>query len=171
MKNVFLTGFMGCGKSRVARCLSAWYGAPCLETDQMVEQQAGCSVRELFETKGEAFFRQLEREVLHNIPDYAVVATGGGLPCQGDNMDWMLSQGHVFYLQVPAGLLAQRLDTPSSRARRPLLPPEKDLSDYVRTTLAAREPFYLRADHIIDAGVRPTPEVVREIAGIISTLP
>ena len=166
MRNVFLTGFMGSGKSCIARYISKRYGVICLETDSLVEAQAQCTIREIFERHGETYFRELERQVLHDIPDYAVVSTGGGLPCHFDNMEWMREQGTVFYLKARTDVLAARLDTPGSRAKRPLLPDTAQLAPYIETTLEKREPFYLQADHVIDVSDLSVRDIVKQIIDI-----
>lgn len=168
MRNVFLTGFMGSGKSRIARYISKRYGIACLETDNLIESRAQCTIREIFEQHGEPYFRELERQVLHDIPDYAVVSTGGGLPCHFDNMEWMRAQGTVFYLKARTEVLAARLDTPESRAKRPLLPDTAQLIPYIEATLKIREPFYLQADYTIDVSDLSVRDIVKQIIDTIS---
>ena len=81
---VFLVGYMGCGKSSIGRALARRLGFRFLDTDALLEQRCGRSVREIFASEGEERFRELERDVLSELvagagPD-AVVATGGGAP-------------------------------------------------------------------------------------------
>lgn len=151
---IFLLGFMGSGKTYWARRLAERLGWNFLDLDEVVKQRAGCSVAQIFEEKGEAAFRELERETLHSLTflENTVVATGGGTPCFYDNLDWMRARGLTIYLQAPAPLLAQRLQP--EKALRPLLAylPENGLLPFIEGKLAERLPFYEQADKTIQMG-------------------
>ena len=92
---IFLTGFMGSGKSYTGRRLSEALGIPFIDLDHWIEDQEGQSIQAIFEKSGEAAFRQIEREALHQMIAYeqAVIACGGGAPCFFDNMEWMNRHG------------------------------------------------------------------------------
>lgn len=151
--NIFLIGFMGCGKSTVARGLAQCSGWEYIDLDQRVCQAAGvATVAEIFATLGEEKFRQLEREAIINLPTEGnlIVATGGGAPCVGDNMELLMSKGVTVYLKMSAEALSERLQ--HVRVVRPKIvgkSPE-ELHDYVTTLLAEREPYYSRARVIVD---------------------
>jgi shikimate kinase len=99
-RNVILVGFMGAGKSTVGRLLARRLGRCFVETDAMITAREGCSIPEIFETRGELYFRQLEAEVLGALTDKRdhVVATGGGFPCAPGAMDRLLQLGTVVWL-------------------------------------------------------------------------
>jgi shikimate kinase len=99
-RNVILVGFMGAGKSTVGRLLARRLGRCFVETDAMITAREGCSIPEIFETRGESYFRQLEAEVLGALTDKRdhVVATGGGFPCAPGAMDRLLQLGTVVWL-------------------------------------------------------------------------
>jgi shikimate kinase len=99
-RNVILVGFMGAGKSTVGRLLARRLGRCFVETDAMITAREGRSIPEIFEARGEPYFRQLEAEVLEALTDKRdhVVATGGGFPCEPGVMDRLLELGTVVWL-------------------------------------------------------------------------
>ncbi len=150
---VFLVGYMGCGKSSIGRALARRLGFRFLDTDALLEQRCGRSVREIFASEGEERFRELERDVLSELvagagPD-AVVATGGGAPCFFDNMACMNRAGLTVYFQMSPEKLAARLE--HGKAKRPLLKDKtpEELEGFIRDNLARREAFYLQSKLII----------------------
>jgi shikimate kinase len=146
LDNIFLLGFMGCGKTYWGKRLAERLGVPFLDLDAYLEAQEGRSIADIFSTDGEPAFRMLERDYLHQLPFAAgVVATGGGLPCFFDNMDWMNAHGHTIFLDTPVELLVRRLAP--GRAHRPLLRDlsEAELPAFIEARLAVRLPFYNQA--------------------------
>lgn len=149
---IFLVGFMGCGKSTIGRRVARRLGYDFVDTDSVIEQKSGRSVSEIFASAGEEAFRRMEREAIEEIPSGGdvIVATGGGLPCFGGNMELMRGRGSVVYFRMSPERLFGRLE--KGRARRPKLAGMDDgqLREYIRTTLAEREPYYLQASAVID---------------------
>ena len=147
---IFLVGFMGSGKTTIGKRLAEQIGFDFVDTDQIIEMRQGITVAEIFAQRGEHAFREMERNILLEMQelDYAVVSTGGGMPCYGDNMNIMLSGGKVTYLKTSPQTLARRLL--HSHNERPLIKgkTENELHQYIAEKLAEREPFYSRA-HII----------------------
>jgi len=150
---VFLTGFMGSGKTTLGKKLANYLKYDFIDLDKLIEARAGMSIVEYFGKHGEAAFRELEREVLQSTdyPENVVVATGGGAPCYGDNMEWMNSKGHVAYLSLPPKALAARLEP--SKADRPLIRHLKgqELVDFIKAKLKEREIFYKQSRFVISA--------------------
>ena len=112
--DVFLVGFMGCGKNTLGKKLAAKLGCPLYDTDRETEKRAGLPIPEIFARYGEAFFREKETEVLHSVAelpeeDFRIVVTGGGLATHHDNMPWMNGHGRSVYLYLPAEVLVSRL--------------------------------------------------------------
>jgi shikimate kinase len=144
---IFLIGFMGSGKTTIGRRLAERIGFDFVDTDRFIEMQQGLTISEIFARHGDAAFREMERNLLLELQnlDYAVLSTGGGLPCYGDNMDMMLASGKVLYLRTSPQALTHRLFY--SRTERPLITgkTEKELQQYIVEKLSEREPFYLRA--------------------------
>lgn len=120
---VFLVGYMGCGKSTLARKLSRRTGVRAVDTDAEVERMEGASVGDIFRYEGEERFRELERSVVERVAasgEACIVATGGGLPTWSDNMEMLSKAGTTVYLRRSAERIAARL-TPYGRAKRPKL--------------------------------------------------
>ena len=147
---VFLTGFMGSGKSTLGPPLARALKLRFQDLDTIIEQSAACSIEEIFAGSGEAHFRMLETTALRATPPGTVCALGGGALAREQNLQWALSHGIVLYLKVPVPVLQQRL---ASDARaRPLL---RDASGQVlapaamcakiAALLGERTPFYERA--------------------------
>lgn len=147
---IFLVGFMGCGKSFIARNLAPKLGMEVLDLDKYIEEQTGHSIPEIFRTEGESAFRRIEQAHLHQLADLenTVISTGGGAPCFFDNMEWMNAQGTTIFLDVAIPLLAARLRT--SRHDRPLIAGKnsEELSQFIAAKLEERRPFYEQADII-----------------------
>ena len=150
---IFLVGFMGSGKTYWGRRLADALDYQFIDLDHFIENKEGALVSEIFATRGEAAFRELERDYLRQLPKQdgpMVVATGGGAPCFFDNMDWMNRSGETIWLNVPVKVLAARLW--AGRAKRPLL---ADLQlpyfeDFIQEKLNSRIPFYARATRIVE---------------------
>lgn len=153
MAKIYLIGFMGSGKTTVGRRLSTASGWPMVDMDKYIEDTVGQSIAEIFESGGEARFRELEREALLKIsaePQNIIVSTGGGMPCMGDNMDIMIASGTVIYIKMPPKALVSRLI--KAKEDRPLIrgKSEAELLEYIEKMLALREPYYTRASVITD---------------------
>ena len=150
---IFLMGFMGAGKSSVGKELARICNRLYIDADEIIERRAAKSINELFETEGEAHFRELEHELIQEIGEFypdVVVACGGGMPCFNNTLPLINQHGLSVYLKLPPELLAERLKNESDN--RPLL---KDLSDserlqFIQSKLAERTPYYEQANVIID---------------------
>jgi shikimate kinase len=113
---VYLCGFMGCGKSTIGRQLAKKLGKEFIDLDEYIEQREGMSIPEIFEKKGEAYFREKETEALSDLPVSAgVVATGGGTLLKKENGDKAKSLGTVVYIDVPFELCYERIKGDSNR--------------------------------------------------------
>lgn len=147
---VFLTGFMGSGKSHVGTRLAQRLGLPFIDLDHYIEQRAQMSIAELFAEVGEASFRDVETSMLRefdHLPMF-VLATGGGTPCYHDNMDWMNARGRTVFLDPDPDILIRRLSR--ERAKRPLLHGHTDLAQLIESKMAVRRPFYEQAQiHLV----------------------
>jgi shikimate kinase len=153
---LFLIGMPASGKTHWAEQLSARHNINMLDTDDIIEDEEDCSISELFDKKGEAYFRQREHEVLLNIiaqqqeegAEPLLVACGGGMPCYNNNMQLMNEGGTTLYLRSSAAVLIERLL--AEFEKRPLLSEQQDLQDYARQLLEERKKYYEQADQIID---------------------
>ena len=155
------------GKSRIGRELAPLLGLPFHDLDRVIEQRVG-PIKPFFEREGEAAFRQVEAEVLHELlrGPAAVLSMGGGTPCEGDNLQRMKAAGTVVWLDVPLAVLMPRIER--AGGDRPLLAGLKGeaLRQRVEDLLAPRLSVYAQADvHIHAVG---TPLEVAE--GIVEAL-
>lgn len=148
---IFLTGFMGCGKSRACRSLARQMGYPFIDLDEWIEQRVGMTIAEYFSRQGEEAFREIESDTLRRFRPLRrfVMATGGGTPCFHDNMDFMNEAGLTVYLECPVDLLYERLQR--DQGTRPLLRnmTGADLRRYIAEKLDERAPCYQRAQLVV----------------------
>ena len=149
--NVYLVGFMGSGKSYTGQQLATALNLPFVDLDVRLETQEGRSIGQIFETDGEAHFRQLEAKILRDtINEHStIISCGGGAPCFHQNMDWINAHGLSIYLQASVELLAKRLK--KGQAQRPLVRDfnETQLEAFIAERLSARESFYHQAKYIV----------------------
>lgn len=116
---VYFVGFMGAGKSTMARAFAARVGWKPIDIDEVIEQRERKSIADIFRDNGEAYFRAVEREAVRNVlPErYAAVATGGGTFADADSRALLLDDGTVVWLDVPFTTVVDRVP---ADGRRPL---------------------------------------------------
>lgn len=164
MSYIFLVGFMGVGKTTLAKKLASKLGYTWLDTDQEIEKRVGMKVSEIFEVRGEAYFRALEKQFVDElIPNQnIIIATGGGLPCFNENMTKLNELGISIYLErTPKELFSRVKQATNSR---PLIANKSDeeLLEYIETTMEKRREIYLQSDLIADR-FSQTPEKLIEM--------
>lgn len=148
---IFLLGFMGAGKSYWGKLLAAHWNLPYYDLDDVIAEQEGMPVADIFNTKGEDHFRRIESEVLRELSagNKFLISCGGGTPCFSDTMDFMNDRGITVWLNPSATLIAERLQR--KQYKRPLiqdLSPE-DLVAFTEKKLAERRPFYEQSQVIV----------------------
>jgi shikimate kinase len=152
VSKIYLIGFMGSGKSTAGRNLASQLNWSFIDLDEKIQKMEEMKIPEIFSIKGESYFRKLETRALQELKSETdtVISTGGGTPCFGDNMDFMLSSGLTIYIKMTPVSLKKRLE--GSSEDRPLLREidSKDLQEYITSKLAEREKWYCRAEIIID---------------------
>ncbi|MGJ1323734.1 shikimate kinase [Sphingobacterium faecium] len=161
-KPIFLIGYMGSGKTTLAKKLANKLELPFIDTDDEIVKEVGMSITEYFQLHGEEKFRALEREHLQKIAQQeAIVSTGGGSPCFFDNMQWMNENGISVYLQMTPKALFDRLSQ-SKPNKRPILigKTDEELFNFISEKLVEREPFYKQAHLIIDQINTPVEDLV-----------
>ena len=166
MSHVFLIGFMGAGKSTVARMVAEQLGRPCVDLDDAIVAVAGRSLREIFEDSGERAFREFESAQLSMLADAepSVVACGGGIVVRDENRSALKHMGLVVYLKVSAGETLARVGADGTR---PLLSGPGGVIAATRL-LEARESLYAAvADVAIDTVGRDADAVARDVVATV----
>ena len=162
MKRIILIGYMGSGKTTIGRQLAMALGLQFYDLDWYIEMRYHKKVADIFADSGEAYFRDLERRMLHEVAEFedVVISCGGGTPCFGDNMQYMNQQAETVYLKASPEVLCMHLSM--GRTVRPLiLGKEKDeLLQYIKDSLTEREPFYTQAKHTLDVSLMDNYEKI-----------
>lgn len=137
--HIFVTGFMGVGKSTVGRCLSRALELPFVDLDEAIERRTGETVADIFDQRGEAAFRKLEAELLGEVVEGppAVIATGGGTVTGEENRVLMKAHGVSVWIDLPFASIARRV-VGQEQAERPLF---KDRGQ-AQTLYESRLPAY-----------------------------
>ena len=159
---IILCGFMGCGKNTVGTVLARQLNREFLDTDRVIEQQAGMSVSEIFASRGEPEFRAMEREVCRRLAQKkdCVVATGGGALTFPENARSFREAGcPVVLLDVPLRVILRRLQNDTTR---PLLQ-QPDKEQAARQLFDRRLPVYRAAATLTVDGNRSPAQTAREI--------
>jgi shikimate kinase len=159
---IALVGMPGGGKSTVGRQLARHCGRRFFDSDKEIENRTGSAIRSIFEKRGEAFFRDIEQEVIRDLlaQGNAIIATGGGAILRESNRQLLRDNATVVYLRSRPEDLFRRLrhDT-----RRPLLQ-VRDPLQTLRDLFAARDPLYQEASHFVIETGRPS------ISGLVSSV-
>ena len=152
-QRIFLLGFMGTGKTAWGSRWSQRFNMPFIDLDELIEQDTGKSVVDIFEKDGEDFFRVKEAELLRNkcIADGHIIACGGGTPCFYDNMQWMNEQGFTVCLTASAPYILKNVL--EEKEKRPLVKNinEAELLFFIEQKLKERVSFYNMAKLVLDA--------------------
>ena len=161
-KQIYLTGFMGTGKSTILKGMHELCGFRMIEMDEQIVREQGMSIPEIFEKKGEEYFRDLETELVNRISvmDHVVVSCGGGTVMRQCNVDAMRKNGIIVLLTAEPQTVYQRV---KGSHNRPLL--EKNMNpEYIGRLMEARRPKYeAAADCIIQTDNRTVGEICLEI--------
>ncbi len=165
MNNIFLLGYMGSGKSTVAKKIARKMDYNWIDLDTLIQEQQGASISAIFDKEGEEAFRLMEQQALYscsNIND-TIVSLGGGTPCFFDNMEWIKNNSISVYLKMPAKVLLNRLQ--NAKQHRPLLESkdEFELLKFIQQQLGEREKYYLQADIIYPALSVSLEQLIQEI--------
>jgi len=160
--NIILIGFMGCGKSTIGVRLSYRMKHPYLDTDKYIERVNGCTIKEMFAEKGEAYFRDIETRTLiefcnGNLKDH-VISTGGGMPIKSENVPLLKKLGVVVWLRISPETVYERLKNDTTR---PLLQTEDPLARINELMEQRKSAYESCADVIVDVDGK-TPERIMD---------
>ena len=161
VRNLALIGFMGSGKSCVGRMAADLLHFTFLDTDQVIEARAGKRISDIFAQDGERGFREWERRIVEELTrrEKTVIATGGGLPIDPDNLTSLKTHSLVICLWASPETIWERT---RGHSHRPLLN-ESDPLTKIRQLLAVREPYYRQADVLVNTEMRSLREVVQHV--------
>ena len=124
--NIVLVGFMGAGKTTIGKLLAKSIDFTFVDTDAEIEKEEGISVAQIFEMKGEEYFRELESKFIANFHrNKCIIATGGGMPCHNDNLTKLKELGTVLFINTSYDSIIERLKI--NQKSRPLI--KSDLDD------------------------------------------
>ncbi len=166
-KTIVLVGLMGAGKTSVGRLLAKRLDLEFIDADHEIEQAAQCSIEQIFESHGEAEFRDGERRVIARLltgPTH-VLATGGGAFMRKETRDAIRGRGISVWLRADLDLLLRRV---SRRKNRPLLRNENPRQT-LEKLMEERYPVYAEADIVVDSGDRPPGTIVDTVIESIET--
>ena len=160
--NIVLCGFMGCGKSTIGKLVAKKTHREFIDLDSFIEEKQGLSIREIFETYGEDYFRNCETDAISELVNKndVVLALGGGAVLKNKNVELLKSSGKIIFLDVTANTVFSRLKNDTSR---PLLNTDDKLAEITKR-LNDRLPIYtMVADKIIDANSKTKEAIATEI--------
>lgn len=163
MSNIILIGFMGCGKTTFGKWIAKNKQMIFCDTDQYIEEKEQSSINEIFQKKGEAYFRVLETQVIKELTgtlQNAVISVGGGLPVKEENRELLKKLGKVVYLRTSIDELVRRLQHDTTR---PLLA-GGNIREKITGLMEARLECYLSAsDVIVDTDGRDFEAMYQDI--------
>lgn len=168
-KRIYLTGFMGCGKSTVGPVLANMLGWKYFDLDEEIEKFENMPIVEIFQKYGEKYFRQREKELLVKIAneEKLVISLGGGTIVDDLNLQFMKRTGVIVYIEASIDVLYNRI---KSKTNRPLIRdiilsdnPKDKLLDLITNLLNKRLPFYQKADITVKTNISSFGKTVDEI--------
>ncbi len=163
---VILLGYMGSGKSTIAKGLAKQLNLEMIDLDHYISDKEQDSISSIFKNKGEIYFRKLEnkalKEILTTKKNY-VLALGGGTPCYANNMEMIIEHGVSIYLKGSIQTLRSRLVL--EKASRPLIKNLEDhqLVEFIAKHLFERNPFYEKATHTLKIDDKKSNEIIGQI--------
>jgi shikimate kinase len=171
MKKIILCGYMGSGKTTIARLLSVAAQIPHLDLDDIIVKEAGKTVQQIFEEDGEIKFRRLEHNALKgllDVPDAFILSLGGGTPCYANNHLLLQKEDVIsIYLKAGIGQIIER--TKAQGTPRPLIDKlsGQQLHDFIGQHLFERSYYYNHAKHTVATDGKTPELIVTEIMSLL----
>lgn len=165
--NIVLIGFMGSGKSTIAQYLSSNFSMEIIEMDQLIAQRENMSIPDIFSTRGEEYFRNLETNLLKEMQTQQnkIISCGGGAALRAENVAEMKKNGKVILLTASPETILERVKYDNSR---PVLKGRKNVEGISKLMEQRREKYEAAADIIISTDHKSIPQICEEI---VSKLP
>ena len=164
-KCLYLIGFMGTGKSSIGRLLSRQLKRRFIDTDSVIEKQEGMTINEIFRVRGEASFRELEKRVLKELTEKYrskgfVMSTGGGMPCNSKNLNYMKQNGRLIYIKSNIDDITERVKESNQRPIIHRLEKTGNIKGELEALLRARERYYKGADITVTNAMRDDASLI-----------
>lgn len=172
MRKIILLGYMGCGKSTIANRLSKSTNIPFVDLDKSIEERVNMSINEIFEQRGEIYFRKLEHDIfveLLNSPENLIIGLGGGTPCYANNHELLKGDNITsIYLKASVETLFERLV--SNKSKRPLIADknEEEMKEFIAKHLFDRSFYYNQAQYKVNIDGRTKDETTLDILEILA---
>ena len=158
--NIFLIGFMGAGKSTVARALAERLHCPLVEMDQQIVKEQGMTINEIFDKYGEDRFREIESQLILDLGqgEAAVISCGGGVVVRPQNTEYMKKSGRIVYLQASPCTVYERVKDSSDR---PILKGHMNV-EYIAQLMEKRRALYEAAAELTIVTDKKTADEIAE---------
>ena len=162
--NIVLIGFMGAGKSTISSYLSTLFAMDVVDMDEVIAQREGMSISDIFETRGEQYFRDAETNLLIEMQSRAnvVISCGGGTPLRACNVTEMKKNGKVVLLTAQPETIYERV---KDSHNRPLIENNKNVAFISDLMEKRKEKYEAAADIIITTDGKSTLEICEELVG------
>lgn len=166
---IYLTGFMGSGKTTIGHILANKIGWDFLDLDRLIEEETGKKISEIFSIHGEAYFRQLETDYVRKVSGYQkyIISLGGGTIAFNDNLQILKSSGRIVYLKTSPEKVYARLRFKTDRPVLKMQEEKEDRTkviDHITTLMQKREVFYSQADIVFRTDNLPMGKAVDLLA-------
>lgn len=163
---ISLVGYMGCGKSHISKILSEKINFKLIDLDKEISRRNKLTIPEIFEKKGEIYFRKLERETLEEIlatEENLILSLGGGTPVYYNNMEIINNSSKSIFLRASISTLTERLS--KQKEKRPIIAniSDENLPEFIAKHLFERNEFYSKALISVNTDSREPDDIVSEI--------
>lgn len=167
---ISLLGYMGSGKSHISKNLSKKLNLPLIDLDQKISDEHQLTVAEIFQNRGEIFFRKEEKRILESIlndEENGILSLGGGTPVYYDNMEIINQKSKSIFLRASVRTLTERVLL--QKDMRPLIAKldDHDIPEFIAKHLFERNPFYSKAHFTVDTDSKTAGEISEEIISLL----
>jgi shikimate kinase len=177
MKNtIYLTGFMGSGKSTIGPILANTLGWDFFDLDSLIEDKTEKKIRDIFEKEGESYFRKLETDTLKEISESqnVIISLGGGTVANEENLEILKKTGKIIYLRVSLDTVYQRLkykkDRPALTKSSSESLSKEEMTNRIKKLMDTRLKYYEQADYTVDTDNNSVGKTIDKIVKIISQM-